>query len=288
MTSSAHRRSCPRCGATFPNNAEYCGIDGELLLRDATDPLVGRTIGRYRITQLVGDGGMSRIYRAFHTFLEQDCALKVLFGELVADDAFASRFRREALAASRLRHPNVVQVIDFGRSTDGLPFIVMEFVRGPTLTRYMRNTPERSVEWIAEMTRQMASGLAAAHRMGFVHRDLKPGNVMLATDDNGNHRAKILDFGLVQLDTPITGDSDNLTRTGQILGSPTYMAPEQISGGELTSRADLYSLGVILYEMIAGRSPFTGEMNRRTKTMAGCVRSKRPSRCAPITIQLLE
>ena len=253
------RKSCPTCGATYPSNAEFCGIDGDKLVGNEADPMIGRTIGHYRIVEVIGDGGMARVYRAVHTFLEQECAVKLLFGELAADEAFTSRFRREALAASKIKHDNVVSILDFGLTDANLPFMVMEFVRGQVLSDALRGETPHPAEWITRTTRQIAAGLAEAHRMGFVHRDLKPGNVMLAETEDGLV-AKILDFGLVHLSHGADSEPSRLTRQGQILGTPTYMAPEQISALTVTAKTDLYALGVILYEMLAGKPPFGGEL----------------------------
>jgi serine/threonine protein kinase len=253
---SEGRRSCPTCGSTFAAHLAHCALDGTALLEPGPDPLIGRTVDRYRIDAWVGDGGMSRVYRARHTFLNKDVALKVLFGELAADAKLTTRFRREAETAGRIKHPNVVQILDFGKTDEGLAFMVMELVDGLSLSRELWERPRHSLAWIADITRQIALGLEAAHAAGFVHRDLKPGNVMLETIE-GRRTARILDFGLVKQHEE-DDEKNKLTRTGQILGTPSYMAPEQISGADVDARADLYALGVILYEMIAGKTPFSG------------------------------
>lgn len=255
-TMTFRRRSCPKCGATFPIHVEFCGIDGEALLEGGLDPLIGRTIDRYQIVESIGDGGMARVYRARHSFLEQSFALKVLFGELALDTNLTRRFRREAHTAGKIRHPNVVSIIDFGKTDEGLQFLVMEYVEGHSLSQRIRGDEAHSVEWMARIVEQIAAGLDAAHALGFVHRDLKPGNVMV---EAGTDHVRILDFGLVHL-KHAEDESNKLTRTGQLLGTPTYMAPEQISAETVDGRTDLYALGVIMYEMISGRPPFNGEM----------------------------
>jgi len=223
--------------------------------------MIGRTLGNYRIDEIIGDGGMARVYRGTHTFLEQSCAIKVLFGELSSDEAFTSRFRREALAASKIKHDNVVSILDFGETETNLPFMVMEFVRGTPLSAALHGDQPLKSQRISRITKQIAEGLAEAHRLGFVHRDLKPGNVMLTQTDDGEV-VKILDFGLVHLSHGSDSEPSQLTRQGQILGTPTYMAPEQISAEEVTPKTDLYALGVIVYEMLTGKPPFAGELTQ--------------------------
>ncbi len=253
---TTRRRGCPQCGALFPNYAQFCGVDGSPTLAAGEDPLVGRSIDRYEIEAVLGDGGMARVYRARHRFLERECAVKVLYGEMAAQSELTLRFRREALTAGKIKHPNVVDVTDFGLSEHGLPFMAMELVDGVPLARLMRDAPRRSIEWMADLTRQLAAGLGAAHDLGFVHRDVKPGNVMVV-GDGPRHHVKILDFGLVH--TP--EHPEDLDSEGKIVGTPTYMSPEQIRGEEVDGRSDLYSLGVILHRMIAGCAPFIGDVN---------------------------
>ena len=254
------RRSCPQCGGTYPSNAEFCTLDGTALTSGDTDVLIGRTIGRYEITERIGEGGMARLYRAKHTFLNQDFAIKILFGELAASTQLVNRFHREAQTVSQIKHPHVVQTVDFGKTDAGLSFMVMEYIEGIPLSRYLRKNNPLPLKLIATIAKQIAGGLSAAHAQGFVHRDLKPGNIMIEERAEGVH-AKILDFGLVHLKDPGDDDISKLTKTGQILGTPAYMAPEQISSTEITPQTDLYSLGIVIYELITGRPPFSGTMS---------------------------
>jgi serine/threonine-protein kinase len=256
---------CPNCGSTYTRSLEFCGLDGGRLYESEVDPLVGRTIDRYRVVETIGSGGMARVYRATHVFLEQDFAIKVLHGQIAADKSFATRFHREATALGKIKHRNVVQVSDFGATKEGLLFLVMEYLDGPSLTEALRRSGPFSPQRSAALARQLALGLGAAHSRGFVHRDLKPGNIILMEED-GVEVPKILDFGLVRLLEPDDAMiPTQLTAHGQMFGTPAYMSPEQISGEDIDSRADLYSLGVILYQMIVGSTPFTGEVGELVK-----------------------
>ena len=260
MTDSVNQLACPRCGSTYTRTVEFCGLDGTRLVASAEDPLLGRVIDRYQIVELLGFGGMARVYRAIHQYLGTEFAVKVLLGEIASDQNLVRRFHREARALCQIEHEHVVHVVDFGTTSRGLPFMVMELVRGPSLwTAFRREGP--FAPWrAARLGRQIAAGLAAAHDLGFVHRDLKPGNVMLAPSPAGEV-AKILDFGLVRLleEDPC---SVELTQQGQLFGTPTYMAPEQAAGGEAIPASDLYALGVILYQLLTGKAPFTGDVKQ--------------------------
>lgn len=249
---------CPKCGSTYTREQERCGLDGDVLVESNVDPLVGRTIDRYTIRDLLGAGGMASVYRASHAFLEQDFAIKVLHGQFAADKTIARRFVREGKALARIKHPNVVSVADFGTTAEGLLFMVMEFVDGRTLSRALREDGPFPPARTAHVVREIAQGLGAAHKRGFVHRDLKPGNVILHTEA-GHESPKILDFGLVGIlesEEPQT----QLTLHGQFFGTPSYMSPEQASGGTVDERSDLYSLGVMMYVMLTGSPPFDGEI----------------------------
>ncbi len=252
-------RSCERCHTPYKTRVEYCGLDGAPVIESDHDPLVGSSFDRYRVTERLGGGGMAVVYRARHDVIEREVAIKILFGELAADKEFAERFRREANAASRIKHPNVVEIFDFGETREGMSFLVMELLKGETLNEAIQWTGPFRPRRAAGVLRQLASGLQAAHDMGYIHRDLKPGNVMLGSGPPGGpvELAKILDFGLVLV---ASDEATRLTRTGQTLGTPHYMAPEQFAGGEATVRSDLYSLGAVLHEMLAGHAPFRGSL----------------------------
>jgi serine/threonine-protein kinase len=248
--------ACPRCGSLYVRDVVFCGLDGERLVEVDRDPLLGATIDRYRISDVLGDGGMARVYRAQHIHLAQPVALKILFGDMASDRTLAERFRREAQSSAQIKHPNVVDVRDFGVSPNGLSFMAMELLEGPTVSEVLKQNRSPAPARIAEIVRQTALGLSAAHKLGFIHRDLKPKNLMIV-NDGAEQRVKILDFGLVR---PLETTEARLTVQGQVFGTPAYMAPEQIADGAIDARTDLYALGVIIYELLAGRPPFTGPM----------------------------
>ena len=204
----------------------------------------GTALGHYALQEVLGRGGMGVVYGAFDRRLNRSVALKVLRSHT---DAFA-RLRREASVMARLSHPNVAEVYDVGED-DGRPYVVLERVEGPTLLAWWMSA-SRSMEDVLGVYAQAGRGLAAAHRAGLVHRDLKPGNVILV-----DGRVKVLDFGIARA----RDDSTHLTRTGEVIGSPLYMAPEQIQGKDIDGRCDLYALGVITYTMLTGREPFAAD-----------------------------
>jgi serine/threonine-protein kinase len=218
--------------------------------------LIGQTLGgRYRVTSLLGSGGMGAVYQAEHTALKKTVAVKVLNQEMASHREAALRFEREAMVSARIAHPNVVSATDSGRLPDGSLYLVLEYVAGRSLRelidRERRLPPPRALAIGA----QIADALAAAHRADIVHRDLKPSNVMLLVEENTEETVKVLDFGLAR----IAGQSvpgEPLTRTGSVFGTPEYMSPEQARGEVVDHRADLYALGVILYELLSGRQPF--------------------------------
>ena len=216
-------------------------------------------LGQYRVTGTIGRGGMGVVHVAEHTLLGRRAAIKVLRSELSQNQDAVTRFFNEARALAAIHHPGIVDVYDFGWTPDGAAFLVMEHLEGESLTRRSARSPFR---WPAALAiaRQIAGALAAAHAKGIVHRDLKPDNVFLVPDPEvpGGERIKLLDFGIAKL-AATSSMPHSLTRTGAVIGTPTYMAPEQCRGVAVDHRADLYSLGCVLYELCCGRPPFVGE-----------------------------
>jgi eukaryotic-like serine/threonine-protein kinase len=206
--------------------------------------------GRYEVTHLVARGGMAQVYRAVDLQLDRPVALKVLFPELSVDRTFVERFRREAQAAANLSHPNIVPVFDWGQD-DGAYFIVMEYVDGRPLSAVLRDPEPLPPNQIAAVGAGVAAALSYAHRHGVIHRDVKPGNVLLTPDGD----VKVTDFGIARA----VNTEESLTQTGAVMGTAAYFSPEQAEGKGVDARSDIYSLGVVLYEMAAGRPPFTGD-----------------------------
>ncbi len=226
--------------------------------------LVGQTIGgRYRIDRLLGEGGMGAVYEAEHTLMHKRVAVKVLHAEMSLMSEVVARFEREAMAAAHIEHPNVATATDFGKLDDGAFFLVLEYVEGQSLREAINKGPF-AVARAVRIARQIASALHRAHGLGIVHRDLKPENVMLVARDGEEDFVKVLDFGIAKVPVgdiaPKSAAGDKaLTQAGMIYGTPEYMPPEQALGEAVDQRADLYSLGVILFEMIAGKRPFNDE-----------------------------
>ena len=206
--------------------------------------------GRYQLTHVVARGGMAQVYRAMDLQLDRPVALKVLFPELSIDRTFVERFRREAQAAANLSHPNIVPVFDWGED-DGAYFIVMEYIDGRPLSAVLRDPDPLSPRQIATIGAGVAAALAFAHRHGVVHRDVKPGNVLITPDGD----VKVTDFGIARA----VNTEESLTQTGAVMGTAAYFSPEQAEGKGVDARSDIYSLGVVLYEMATGRPPFTGD-----------------------------
>ncbi len=220
----------------------------------------GHRLGRYRLVRLLGSGGMGEVYFAEDTQLGRPVALKVLPADVAATRAQAARLAREARAASAISHPNVAHVYEIGEE-GGRPFIAMEYVEGQPLDRW-RDTPP-AVEQVLAVAVQLADALAEAHARGVVHRDLKPANVLV--DKSG--RVKVLDFGIAKLqpaEPPGPDEETQLrTATGSVMGTVAYMSPEQLEGRTVDARSDLWSLGVVLYELASGRHPLQAPRRRR-------------------------
>jgi serine/threonine protein kinase len=250
---------CPVCDRKFPDTMTLCSADAAALKR-MDDPLIGRTLaGKYRIEKLIKHGGMGSVYRGKHVLMDKTVAIKVLRSSLALDNAVVARFSREAKAASKISHPHAVSVTDFGEAENGVVFLVMEYLDGRTLKEVIASEGAFSLARAVDLVRQVAGALDAAHGQGVVHRDLKSENIMLVSH-NGGEWAKVLDFGIAKIQQPEGKRDVEITEANLVVGTPQYMSPEQCSQtGPLDLRSDVYSLGIIIYEMLTGRVPFTGE-----------------------------
>lgn len=225
-----------------------------------TDPLIGQVIDRYRLVEAIGDGAMANVYRAQHTTLtDRRYAVKVLRPNMARKPQVAARFRREARILSQIEHPNIVSVIDAGTTSHGLLYMVLEYAEGKTLKGLIKETGPMGVERAADLTRQIASALTRVHSMGYIHRDIKPDNIVI-TRHEGREIVKILDFGIAGVIEEDV-DATRLTEVNRVCGTPHYMAPEQASAGEISAPVDIYAIGAILYELLTGQPPFVGPMS---------------------------
>jgi serine/threonine protein kinase len=256
--------TCPRCHADSPETQRFCGECGTVLTASGqASPLPTETLRipvyelatgstfarRYQVIEELGRGGMGRVYKVFDTKINEKVALKLIKAEIASDRETLERFSNEMKLARKIGHRNVCRMFDLGEA-DGLHFLTMEYVHGEDLKSMVRMSGTLSIGAVLSVGKQVADGLAEAHRLGIVHRDLKPQNVMI--DKGGN--AKIMDFGIARSirEKGITGPS-------MMIGTPEYMSPEQAEAKEVDERSDIYSLGIILYEMATGRVPFEGE-----------------------------
>jgi eukaryotic-like serine/threonine-protein kinase len=229
------------------------------------DPLVGTTVaGRYKVIKLLGEGGMGQVYLAEHSAIEKRIALKVLRAEYAHKGEIVTRFQQEAISASRIKHPNVLDVFDFGQLENGCFYLAMEFLEGNDLADELQRSRVLTAPRALPIAMQICRALSAAHAKGVVHRDMKPENVFLQRTGDGEEIVKIVDFGIAQLkpsneEAAAASTHRRLTRTGMIFGTPEYMAPEQASGKHADLRCDIYAVGIILFELFTGAVPFTGE-----------------------------
>ena len=250
-------KECPACRRCFPDDINHCPQDG-----DATTPsLLGEPIldARYQLERRLGQGGMGVVFQARHIFLKTSHAIKVILPDLVGNDPMlVTRFRQEALAAAAIRHQNIIAVTDFGVVRGSMPFLVMEFVNGQSLQDILAEEKVMPPARALEFASAIGAGVAAAHRQNIVHRDLKPLNIMTQQGQRVSEGLKILDFGLAKIKSGELLGSFIQAKTSGLMGSPFYMAPEQWSDEEPDARADIYSLGIILYQMLAGDVPYKG------------------------------
>ncbi len=257
VAGGSREKLCPTCSRSFPAETRFCPTDGATLLTTGTDQgLIGRTIAeRYHILELIGEGGFGKVYLAEHARMGRRCAMKIINPSMRNDADVIGRFSREAANSSRINHANVATVYDFGESAEGLIYLVMEYVAGETLAQTLAREKPLAAWRAAEIARQIADALIAAHALGIVHRDLKPQNIILTRGHDGGELVKVVDFGIAKA---VQGEAQEITRAGFVIGTLEYMSPEQLLGSAVDGRSDVYSLGCVLFEMLTGHSAFAG------------------------------
>jgi len=219
--------------------------------------LIGKTIdGKYLIESMLGEGGMAVVYLSNHTVMERRVVIKVMQGWLLSNKKSIERFQRECKVTAKLNHPNIVTVYDVGDINGKAPYLVMEYIQGESLADKIHRQGALSFEATADIIIQLCSGLQEAHAAGIIHRDLKPDNVLLQNKSDRPDWVKIVDFGISHL---VHGQAQRLTKTGRMVGTPEYIAPEQLKDKPMDMRTDLYALGIMMYEMLTGQVPFGGE-----------------------------
>jgi serine/threonine-protein kinase len=258
-------KTCPVCGKEYADDVKFCPLDGSTLrAKSPTADLVGQVVAdRYHIIKKLGEGGMGAVYLGEHVKMGRKSAIKVMNPSMAADPDAISRFNREAANASRISHPNVCQIYDFGETPDGTIYLAMEFVEGVPLTVIIEREGALPAARAAKILRQAADALASAHELGIVHRDLKPDNIMIVQGKDGGDIVKVVDFGIAKA---VAGDEtgQKVTKTGLVVGTPEYMSPEQLSGDKLDGRSDIYSLGLVFYRMLTGVLPFQADSAQET------------------------
>ncbi len=258
LTGTVVRKICMACSREFQGSTGTCPHDGNLLVALPQDQYVGRKIGdKYHVLSVIGTGGMGVVYLARHETMKCNVAIKMLRAQFASDQISVKRFTQEAIACRRLNHPNVITTYDHGFTPQGQPFIVMDCLQGVSLADEIKRLKHISVERVLHIFEQACDALDHAHKQGIIHRDLKPGNLMLTTYNEESDFVKVVDFGVAKILN--SDEAQTLTQQGEVCGSPVYMSPEQCQGHPLDRRADIYSMGVVLYEALVGKVPFMGK-----------------------------
>ncbi|MEO8702568.1 MAG: serine/threonine-protein kinase [Kofleriaceae bacterium] len=262
--------NCPHCTVPNPDDARFCASCGKATaatepvsashpgFKPSPDPIGKEIAGRYRIQAKLGEGGMGAVYKAEQISLKRTCAVKVLRPDVAGTSIMLRRFNAEAEAVAKLSHPNTVNIYDFGQDTDGTFFIAMEYVEGGSLREAIHAEAPFATKRALSIASQVAASLTDAHSHSIIHRDLKPDNVMLQSRGRAKDVARVLDFGIAKLRDEGRATQAAMTQAGDMLGTPQYMAPEQIRAEQIDGRTDVYALGCMLYEMVTARLPFEG------------------------------
>lgn len=260
QSTTRFKKICMVCSGEFDYSIESCPNDGNPLQRVRYDTLVGTTfLDKYEILEELGSGGMSTVYKVKQVFLGKDFALKIMKDSAASTGEGIARFQREAQAAGALKHPGIISIQDFGLTPDGQPYMTMEYINGSSLAELLDKKSKLEIRLALSFMEQICDALMHAHENGIVHRDLKPSNIMLVTGLDGRISAKIVDFGIAKVVAENSEKSLNLTKTGELIGSPLYMSPEQCRGQKIDFRSDIYSLGCVFYEMLTGMPPIVGK-----------------------------
>ncbi len=263
----SEQKICPTCGTEYPLSERFCPRDGTALRATGGEQgdLLGTVVaGTFHIIKKLGEGGMGQVYLAEHVKMGRKAALKVMNPGMNQDPDAIARFNREAANASRLNHPNVCAVYDFGETPDGLIYLAMEFVEGQSLTALIEKTGSLPAPRAASIIHQAADALGVAHDYGIVHRDIKPDNIMIAKGRDGSDLVKVVDFGIAKASS---SDAQKVTKTGLVVGTPEYMSPEQLAGDVLDGRSDIYSLGLVAFNCLTGTLPFPSKSAQEAMIM---------------------
>ena len=257
---------CPQCSSEYELDQRFCPKDGSTLKsQSATADIVGDVIAeRYHVLKKLGEGGMGTVYLAEHVKMGRKSAVKIMNPGMMNDADAIQRFNREATNASRITHPNVAAIYDFGETREGLIYLAMEFIEGDSLTAVVERLGALPPQQAANIAFQTAEGLVVAHDMGIVHRDLKPDNIMIAKNRDGSDCVKVVDFGIAKA---TENQNQKVTKTGLVVGTPEYMSPEQLAGDKLDGRSDIYSLGLVTFNMLTGKLPFPSETVQESMIM---------------------
>ncbi len=260
------QKTCPTCGTEYPLSERFCPRDGTALRSAAgTADLLGSVVAdRYHILKKLGEGGMGTVYLAEHVKMGRKSALKVMNPGMNSDPDAIARFNREASNASRLSHPNICGIYDFGETPDGLIYLAMEFIEGKALTDLIEIDGSLAPARAGSIVHQTGDALQVAHDAGIVHRDLKPDNIMVTKNRDGTDLVKVVDFGIAKASS---SDAQKVTKTGLVVGTPEYMSPEQLSGDKLDGRSDIYSLALVAFNCLTGKLPFPSETAQEAMIM---------------------